>query len=769
MVLRYYPGLVFRYPHYHPPLFSQPLSLKGPAMVEKKERLVLDVIGQLEEDLEADPLNQPQWAKLIDQVLIKDKEEQVRATFDKYLAVFKFDAKQWSNYINFELNRGDFSRVEKIFARCLPIITDVDVCRTYVLYVRRVNDVITGGEKARSTVVLAFDFAVNRVGFDLESHDLWSDYLNFFKSWTPGTSWEQQQKTDLIRKLYRRCLIIPTARIESIWADYTKWENEVSTPNSASKFIADLSTAYMEARSWNTEWHHVTKGAIRRKLLPISPANDPSDTISEQVALWFLWIDLEKKNSLVLKDFELQARIEYVYKRAISMLPFVPEIWYRYAQFILEQGDDTRQKCIDLIHDSIALNPGSYLLTFQLAELLEQENAFDKAQAAFENLIKTLTESYLKIEANIDAVKKQAIERSGKSTKKDVKESKASKGDSDDEDEEDIPDPIIHYNEADALKLLKLTDELQELSNGVTLVYIKMMSLCKRSQGIKEVRSVFKQRKNFKAMGYQLYVESALIEFYSDNKKTADKIFDLAMKTFGKCGGFLLEYLEYLILTNAIESLKVFFEVAVTNLSREITSAKELLEVATINILDQRRNLQSLKENEDYLCKLFGRYMKFAFRFLDLNTVQSLEKRYLQYFPDKDDLAVFADRYTIGTTDLIAKYDLGDASAFKAGQEDAEESAPEQSRKRRRTTSGDNYSPESTSSARRTNGSNGSLPIPPKPPQNQPGHGFVGNTIYGLLQVLPNAGYFGPTHEHIFDSGKLVELFANIGDLPGEK
>ncbi|KAM9898308.1 hypothetical protein OXX69_009927, partial [Metschnikowia pulcherrima] len=244
----------------------------------------LDIIGQLEEVVEAQPWNYTSWSKLIDQVVLKDKEEQVRATFDKYLSIFKFDAKQWSNYINFELNRGDFARVEKLFARCLPITTDVDICRTYVSYVRRVNDVITGGEKARSTVVSAFDFAANKVGVDLESHDLWKDYLDFFKSWTPSSSWEQQQKNDLIRKLYRRCLVIPTSKIESIWSEYTKWENDVSTPNSASKFIADLSTSYMEARSWNTEWHNVTNNSLRRKLVPYSPLNDKTNVIDDQVS-----------------------------------------------------------------------------------------------------------------------------------------------------------------------------------------------------------------------------------------------------------------------------------------------------------------------------------------------------------------------------------------------------------------------------------------------------------------------------------------------------
>lgn len=58
---------------------------------DKKKRLNLDVIGQLEDDLEADPLNYNKWTKLIKQVISKDKEEHVRSVYTKYFEIFKFD------------------------------------------------------------------------------------------------------------------------------------------------------------------------------------------------------------------------------------------------------------------------------------------------------------------------------------------------------------------------------------------------------------------------------------------------------------------------------------------------------------------------------------------------------------------------------------------------------------------------------------------------------------------------------------------------------
>lgn len=60
-------------------------------VVPNSDRLLVDVIGQLEETVKKTPTDCILWTKLLDQVIIKDKEEQVRSTFDEYLSIFKFD------------------------------------------------------------------------------------------------------------------------------------------------------------------------------------------------------------------------------------------------------------------------------------------------------------------------------------------------------------------------------------------------------------------------------------------------------------------------------------------------------------------------------------------------------------------------------------------------------------------------------------------------------------------------------------------------------
>lgn len=58
---------------------------------KNNENPPLDLISQLEATVAKTPTDYSSWTKLIDQVTIKDEEEQVRSTFDKYLSIFKFD------------------------------------------------------------------------------------------------------------------------------------------------------------------------------------------------------------------------------------------------------------------------------------------------------------------------------------------------------------------------------------------------------------------------------------------------------------------------------------------------------------------------------------------------------------------------------------------------------------------------------------------------------------------------------------------------------
>jgi cleavage stimulation factor subunit 3 len=81
-----------------------------------------------------------------------------------------------------ELTDGEFKKVEEIFQKCLPVAWTVDMFNFYLDYIRRMNNVLTGGEQARTTISQAYEFVLSIVGIDKDSGRIWADYLDFVKS-----------------------------------------------------------------------------------------------------------------------------------------------------------------------------------------------------------------------------------------------------------------------------------------------------------------------------------------------------------------------------------------------------------------------------------------------------------------------------------------------------------------------------------------------------------------------------------------------------------
>jgi cleavage stimulation factor subunit 3 len=81
-----------------------------------------------------------------------------------------------------ELTEGEFKTVEEIFQKSLPVAWSVEMFNFYLDYIRRMNNVLTGGEQARTTISQAYEFIINVVGVDKDSGNIWADYLDFVKS-----------------------------------------------------------------------------------------------------------------------------------------------------------------------------------------------------------------------------------------------------------------------------------------------------------------------------------------------------------------------------------------------------------------------------------------------------------------------------------------------------------------------------------------------------------------------------------------------------------
>jgi len=647
-----------------------------------------------------------------------------------------------------------------LFQQCFPLTEDVELCRLYVSYVRRVNDVITGGEKARGIVIQAFEFAVTKVGLDIKSGELWNDYLVFLKSWTPTASWEQQQKVDIIRKVYKKFLVIPTESIETYWTQYTKWENEVN-PATSNKFISEKSAEFMLARSWNTEWHNtVTHNKLTRDILPYSVVGEKSESIKTQLKLWLSWIEYEKKNTLEIKDEALvEKRVAYVHRQSILALPFVPELWFKYCKYLLLQNEEANiNKCIDLLADGLQLNPKSLLLTFQLAELYEKDKTFEKAKAVYLDITKALQVDHANVTEKIESIKGRVFSSNSNDNNNNETENSVNNNNMADDDAEMETKQVYQLSKEEYNEIAKLKRVQDSLGKSITLVYTKLMIACKRAEGVKEARIIFKQaRKNFPAIGYEFFVENALLEHFSDNQKIALKIFELAFKTvpFSTDGKFLLAYLNYLIMINDVDNIRKLIQASDSNLSKEIAQLTETLELSNLNEEGKKVITKEINKKKSSLKRLLKVYITYASKYLSLDVAHSFCTKYEQLFKTDDPIDLFSDRYRIDGINAIKNYEFGDAELDT--DDDDEKDKPQ--RKKRRRENNDKDQPELSTNNHEQPMTNTTFNQP------QQESSFVGPTIVALLNALPNASYFGPAGDGMFNNEKLVELFANLPNV----
>ena len=74
----------------------------------------------------------------------------------------------------------------------------------------------------------AYDFALSHIGSEREAGAVWLEYAAFLKERRTGSTWEEGQKMDAIRKVYQKAVTMPMSDVEAVWRDYDAYENSVN-------------------------------------------------------------------------------------------------------------------------------------------------------------------------------------------------------------------------------------------------------------------------------------------------------------------------------------------------------------------------------------------------------------------------------------------------------------------------------------------------------------------------------------------------------------
>lgn len=81
---------------------------------------------------------------------------------------------------------------------------------------------------SRNTIKKAYEFALNHIGQDKDSGEIWKDYIDFLKSSETHTTWDAQQRMDALRSVYHRAVVVPIENVEALWRDLDAFENSLN-------------------------------------------------------------------------------------------------------------------------------------------------------------------------------------------------------------------------------------------------------------------------------------------------------------------------------------------------------------------------------------------------------------------------------------------------------------------------------------------------------------------------------------------------------------
>ena len=80
---------------------------------------------------------------------------------------------------------------------------NIDLWRTYLLYVKETKASL---QNYQEKMAQAYDFALDKMGLDIQSHTIWSDYIKFLKGVEAAGTFAENQKIAAIRKV--RAIIV---------------------------------------------------------------------------------------------------------------------------------------------------------------------------------------------------------------------------------------------------------------------------------------------------------------------------------------------------------------------------------------------------------------------------------------------------------------------------------------------------------------------------------------------------------------------------------
>ncbi|XP_031756376.1 cleavage stimulation factor subunit 3-like [Xenopus tropicalis] len=256
-------------------------------------------------------------------------------------------------------------------------VLHIDLWKCYVSYVRETKGKLPS---YKEKMAQAYDFALDKIGMEIMSYQIWVDYINFLKGVEAVGSYAENQRITAVRRVYQRGCVNPMINIEQLWRDYNKYEEGINI-HLAKKMIEDRSRDYMNARRVAKEYETVMKG-LDRNAPSVPPQNTPQE--AQQVEMWKKYIQWEKSNPLRTEDQTLiTKRVMFAYEQCLLVLGHHPDIWYEAGQY-LEQSSKLLAEKGDMNNAKLFSDEAANIYERAISTLLKKNMLLYFAYADYE-------------------------------------------------------------------------------------------------------------------------------------------------------------------------------------------------------------------------------------------------------------------------------------------------------------------------------------------------------------------------------------------------
>ncbi|KAJ6447973.1 Suf-domain-containing protein [Mycena vitilis] len=586
--------------------------------------------------LKESPHDPESWKRLIHEAEMSGDILRIREAYDALLAQYPNTASAQTAYTAHFLNSpSSYGEAEELLNKFLRTSPSAELWKFYLDYVRRANS----GPKMHEILRKAYDFALNHIGQDRDSGSIWADYIQFLNAADTTTTWQAQQKMDVLRKVYQRAVQIPLDNVEQLWTQYEAFEAGLNKIT-AKKFMSDLSPSHMQARTvlrqLSIHFNGLGSSAQAGIFLP-SPA-----TFSEQerqlIGRWKVYLEWEEGNPLEIEDKDrnvLTGRIEKAYRRAVIRMRYYPEIWFMAYSWTTSVGKN--EEAISILKSGLIPNPDSFALTYAYVELLEKAE-LKKDQRDFTEINNVYERFFGVHRANLARLAAAAHPPPAEDANGEGAADAAT-----------ADAPVTQDIEL-------LQKELAEYKKMYSNAWINCMRFARRAQGHKAYRDAFGKARREEYIGWEVYEAAAMTEYrcnLEDGGAVAARILKTGMKKFGSDVSYVLAHLSFLLTINDEKSMSLGF--LLPQNAALFRDARSLFEHVI-------KTFTPPEAKPIWEC-----WSRSQYQYDDLEAVLELERRMTEVYPSDPPIKRFAQRHTYHSIDAIANHDLGFVKTHKLG------------------------------------------------------------------------------------------------------